>query len=129
MAIEYFSEEQITQLVNRLTELTNRGVLDWRSLQESEYRFATRAKNNMFSISSRDSDDLAPHILKVFLVEGGKPREIQTIDSQHDVETEAADLIEELYQLVKRTTLNIDVVAKSILADLDALGNEDEPPF
>ena len=123
MALEYFGEEQIRDLVTRLTRVTITGQLQWAQNDNSDFSFVTSLPTSIITLTSRDRDDLAPHILAVFTHE---PKLLQEIDSSH-LNAPLADDIADLYLLIKRKTLKLDAVARQILDDLDKLGNE--PPF
>jgi len=120
MSISYFNNDQLRELILRLTRLTERGKLTWQSLGNSQYSFSAHTGSTAFTVESKDSDDLAPHILGVFETQDDDVKELETIDSS-DMSAHNAEAVENLYNLVKRTVLRIDVVAKNILAQLDDL--------
>ena len=123
--MDYFNDQQARELVDRLVSLTELGRLVWQQAN-SEYVFMCQIKSTAFALRSKDGDDLAPHILAVFVSEnGGGARQIQEIDSTY-LEPWYAEKLQHLYMLVKRATLKIDIIAENILADLEEI--DVEPP-
>lgn len=126
--MEYFSDDQIAQLVDRLINATRAGTLKWQPVASDSYSFIARISNAVFRLSSKDKDDLAPHLLHIYSTSvQGSPQELQVINSIYLV-PDLADRLEALYQLVKRETLQLDAIARNILGELDELA-QDEPPF
>jgi hypothetical protein len=119
MALDYFDDEQILELVNKLDSLTASGKVSWATVGDSEYTFAAQVGATAFAIRSKDDDDLAPHLLAIY-VDDESMRLLQEIDSTY-MEAPIARLLEVLYQRVKRAALRVDVVAANILRDLDRL--------
>lgn len=124
--MDYFTDNQIGELISMLLRLTSAGRLTWQKW-ESEFEFICRRSLASFSIESKDHDDYAPHVLTILANnENGELRVIQAVDSTY-VAPELAAQLAELYEVVKKTTMRIDVVAKNILNDLIRLENEHEP--
>lgn len=133
MAFEYFTQDQTETLVARLIDLTKSGRLTWRPPKEWQpddpvYRFFCNLDKYGFAIESKDSDDHAPHLLKVVETTNKKVRELQDIDSTY-LSPDLGEALEDLYITVKRITLKTDVIASEVLDVLERASKEPEPPF
>jgi hypothetical protein len=117
---DYLSDTQIPELIRRLHNATADGKLDWEKGRD-EYVFACSVGKFGYSLLSRDQDDYAPFVLRVFDERQG----VEVGEVLQEIETSEGsgyntDLFD-LYWLVKRRTLNLDQVAAEIFDALDAL--------
>jgi hypothetical protein len=119
--VQYFNDDQLTDLAERLIALTEAGAMAWQSSkQDPHYRFFSRSPEFTFIVASRDLDDLAPHILRVLDRTKSPVRLLQEVDTQF-TPPEVAAPIADLYDLVKRKTLELDETAERVFKSLDDL--------
>jgi hypothetical protein len=121
MALGLFDDDQIAALVSKLLNLSLEGKIAWRAQEENQYQFQTNVGRTYFSISSRDSDDLAPHTLGIFRAESdGEMTRLQE-EFSNNLSASVASELADLYALVKRRVLKLDTLAEEILGSLDQL--------
>lgn len=124
MAIDYFDQEQIPGLIERLRNLTSKDKITWRVNRDNPFAFVSWIGDICFIVSSRDKDDLAPHVLSVYQrVTENPPQKVQKLQAMDstNLPSDLASDLEQLYILVKRRTLQLDHVAENILEQLDRL--------
>lgn len=119
--MDYLDSSEIESLLNRLIARSEEGSLVWEA-NRSEYSFRTRGKKYSYVITSVDKDDYPPHRFEIWRGEVNDPTDPDSALIQAESTRETFDLnveLEDLYELAKRATLNIDGIASEILEDLD----------
>jgi hypothetical protein len=125
--MEYLNTGQRASLVNRLLRLTENGKLKWHTTNEEygPYFFTASTAKFSFTIQSRDRDDVDPFQLAIFTRDEARIDSIST-DDPWELESEGEVLrkVSDLYDLVKRTTLKLDVVVNELFEDLESLDDD-----
>lgn len=114
--MEYLGISDQQTLLNNLLNLTNSRAVSW-SPYQGEHEFKTSGRKFDYYIASVDRDDFAPYALEIWKTasEGNSETPLQTIKTAEFGELNEA--LRDLYDAVKRRTLNIDGISRDILND------------
>lgn len=131
-----FTDEEWLALSSKLERATSASKLIWSSKEETAGSIAFHATvpgSAIYTLRSRDSDNLFPFILEVSNTDGTTLSEFTTVP--YGDEWELSDnqrtsaIIDGLYSHVERLVTGAPQKAQSLLDGLDSLLPDNEAPF
>ncbi len=117
---DYIIDAQIPELIRRLYNATSAGKLQW-EMGADEYWFVCSVGRFGYSLNSRDRDNFAPFILRIYDERNGVEGAEMLQEIETDIDQSYTQDLFDLYWLAKRRTLNIDEIATEIFADFEDL--------
>ena len=120
---------KLAALIERLTRATERGVVAWQLQSETSFSYSTGSSSVI--IASLDHDGQYPFVLRVLDNSGTElESELSHRGSLNYQERPLATEIERLYELARRSALNVDPVLDDLLNSVDrALGHDEDERF
>jgi hypothetical protein len=111
------SYPKLTRLLERITEGTEKGQLNWKS--STETAFSLPLEHGAITIASRDADGIAPYDVNIFNAENVA---VESIASEDDPLMSIK--LDRLYQEVRRQVMGVNSTLDALLGDV---GDPDIP--
>ena len=107
------AEHKLLHVMNKLLERSKLGEVDWNASEE-EHTYVVRYSHASFSISS---DEMEPNYYCISAIN----EDAVTVDSLwfQDLDDDSYSIVEELYALAKRKSLNVDKVLDALLEEIE----------
>lgn len=119
--MEYLTEQQIHQLIDRLLTLTTHEKLEWNL--DDDFSFWAHAGDFLIILSCKDRDDRHPYTIEVSRLDnpGYLIAKFASDFDPEDSDTSPNSRLEQLYIIVKRRGLNLENVVDDLFNALEDL--------